>query len=37
MRNGVDPYGHAISEVMPWRALAKMDDDELTAVYEYLK
>jgi mono/diheme cytochrome c family protein len=36
MRTGVDPNGHVISEVMPWRPLGKMDDEELTAVYEYL-
>jgi len=36
MRTGTDPGGHEITERMPWRALGKMDDEELTAVYEYL-
>jgi mono/diheme cytochrome c family protein len=36
MRTGVDPNGHQISEQMPWGPIGRMDDDELTAVYEYL-
>jgi cytochrome c553 len=36
LRTGTDPGGHALNEVMPWRVIGKMDDDELTAVYEYL-
>ena len=36
MRTGVDPGGHKLSEQMPWRPLGKMDDEELSAVYEYL-
>jgi len=36
MRTGTDPSGHEIAEPMPWRAIGKMDDVELTAVYEYL-
>jgi mono/diheme cytochrome c family protein len=36
MRTGTDPGGHQITERMPWRALGKMDDEELAAVYEYL-
>ena len=36
MRTGKDPSGHEISERMPWRALGKMDDVELGAIYEYL-
>jgi mono/diheme cytochrome c family protein len=36
LRTGVDPYGHAIGEMMPWRSIGKMDDEELTAIYEYL-
>jgi mono/diheme cytochrome c family protein len=36
MRTGTDPDGHVISERMPWRAIGKMDDEELGAVYEYL-
>jgi mono/diheme cytochrome c family protein len=38
LRTGVDPYGHRIdSSVMPWRAIGKMDDEELAAIYAYLK
>jgi cytochrome c553 len=36
MRTGIDPDGHELSEQMPWRPIAKMDDAELTAIYEYL-
>jgi mono/diheme cytochrome c family protein len=35
-RTGTDPGGHQIREVMPWRTIGKMDDIELTAMYEYL-
>ena len=27
----------ALSDLMPWRALGRMDDEELTAVFEYLR
>jgi mono/diheme cytochrome c family protein len=37
MRTGLDPTGRPLSELMPWRALGKMDDEELTAVFEYLQ
>jgi mono/diheme cytochrome c family protein len=36
MRTGVDPSGHELSKQMPWRPLGRMDDEELSAVYEYL-
>jgi cytochrome c553 len=36
MRMGTDPAGHQIGEAMPWRAVGKMDDEELTAIYDYL-
>jgi len=35
-RTGKDPTGRQLSEVMPWRTIGQMDDDELTAIYEYL-
>jgi mono/diheme cytochrome c family protein len=36
MRTGVDPNGHELSKEMPWRAIGRMSDEELSAVYEYL-
>jgi cytochrome c553 len=36
LRTGTDPTGRHLSELMPWRVLGRMDDEELTAVYEYL-
>jgi hypothetical protein len=28
--------GRELSDQMPWRQIGKMDDEELTAIYEYL-
>jgi mono/diheme cytochrome c family protein len=36
LRTGKDPNGHGLSEQMPWRPIGKMDDVELSAVYQYL-
>jgi cytochrome c553 len=36
LRTGKDPSGHELGERMPWRPLGKMDDVELSAIYEYL-
>jgi mono/diheme cytochrome c family protein len=36
LRSGVDPNGHELGQNMPWRPLGRMDDEELSAVYEYL-
>jgi mono/diheme cytochrome c family protein len=37
MRTGIDPNGHELDgRVMPWPAIGNMDDDELSALYEYL-
>ncbi|QPF89910.1 cytochrome c [Bradyrhizobium commune] len=36
MRTGVDPNGHRLDEQMPWRPIGRMDDDELSAMYQYL-
>jgi mono/diheme cytochrome c family protein len=36
MRSGVDPAGHKLAKQMPWQPIGKMDDEELTAVYQYL-
>jgi mono/diheme cytochrome c family protein len=37
MRTGVDPSGHTIQPPMPWKAIGRMDDEELTALYTYLR
>lgn len=36
MRTGTDPWGRQLSKEMPWRPIGAMDDEELTALYEYL-
>jgi mono/diheme cytochrome c family protein len=36
MRSGIDPAGHQIGKEMPWQPIGKMDDEELTAMYQYL-
>jgi cytochrome c553 len=36
LRTGTDPGGHELGQQMPWRPFGKMDDEELSAVYEYL-
>jgi mono/diheme cytochrome c family protein len=36
LRTGVDPTGHVLSEVMPWRSIARLDDVELSAIHAYL-
>lgn len=36
MRTGVDSTGHQIRPPMPWKAIGKLDDVELAALYEYL-
>jgi hypothetical protein len=36
LRTGVDPNGHVLSAQMPWKALGRMDDDDLAAMYMYL-
>jgi mono/diheme cytochrome c family protein len=36
MRTGIDPDNHQIQEPMPWRTLAKMDDQDLEALFQVL-
>jgi mono/diheme cytochrome c family protein len=36
MRSGVNPQGYHLSENMPWKAIGRMDDVELTAIHAYL-
>jgi hypothetical protein len=35
MRTGTDPSGHQLSKQMPWGSIGQLDDEELTALYEY--
>ena len=37
MRTGKDPAGHELNPFMPWRTTGQMTDDELAALYTYLK
>lgn len=37
LRTGVNPSGQKLKSTMPWQTYGKMDDQELTAVWEYLK
>lgn len=36
MRTGIGPTGHHLGKEMPWQPIGKMDDEELSAVYECL-
>ena len=36
LRTGMDPSGHQLGKEMPWQPIGKMDNEELTAMYEYL-
>ena len=37
MRSGVKPTGQAFPDRMPWENASRMDDTDLSALYEYLK
>jgi mono/diheme cytochrome c family protein len=37
IRTGVDPNGHEINPVMPWRRYAGMTDDELKAIWIFVQ
>jgi hypothetical protein len=38
LRTGVDPSGHALDNTqMPWETIGLLDDEELGALYAYLK
>ena len=37
IRTGEDPGGHILSDAMPWKVIARLDDEELGALYEYLR
>jgi mono/diheme cytochrome c family protein len=36
LRTGVDPSGHSLSTVMPWKQIGRFDDVELSAIFQYL-
>jgi hypothetical protein len=36
VRTGIDRGGHELDDLMPWRDVGKLDDDELVGLYEYL-
>ena len=37
LRTGTNPSGHALKPPMPWKQIGRMDETELTALYEYLR
>jgi len=37
LRTGRDPLGHMLDPFMPWRAFGQMNDDELAAIWLYLR
>jgi mono/diheme cytochrome c family protein len=36
LRTGIDPSGHEMSPLMPWKSTGRLDDVELSALYQYL-
>jgi cytochrome c553 len=36
LRTGTDPGGHQLNPQMPWQAISRMDDTDLSALYKYL-
>jgi mono/diheme cytochrome c family protein len=37
LRTGVNPRGDSLSSFMPWRQVRRMTDDDLRAIYRYLR
>ena len=37
LTTGADPNRHRLNDFMPWRTIRNMTDDELEAIYQYLK
>jgi len=37
MRTGINPAGHQIAPFMPWKYIGKLTDDELRAIFLYLR
>ena len=36
LRTGVNPSGRELSPLMPWQSTGRLDDVELSALYQYL-
>ena len=38
MRTGVTPFGEELdNDEMPWESIGKLDDEALTALYEFVR
>jgi hypothetical protein len=37
IRTGVNPRGDSLKPIMPWRETARMTDDDLRAIFRYLR
>jgi mono/diheme cytochrome c family protein len=37
LRTGIDPRGDSLHSFMPWRQVRRMSDDDLRAIYRYLR
>lgn len=37
IRTGVDPTGHQLNPVMPWKSFSGMTDEELLAIWQFVK
>jgi hypothetical protein len=37
MRTGIKPTGQAFPDTMPWKNASRMTDEDLFALYEYIK
>ncbi|MGB8648613.1 MAG: cytochrome c [Anaerolineae bacterium] len=37
MRTGITPSGKALTDFMPWKSVGQLTDEELKAIYQYLK
>jgi cytochrome c553 len=37
LRTGVNPHGDSLNPFMPWRQVRRMSDDDLRAIYRYLR
>ena len=37
MRTGVTPFSEELSDEMPWEAIGRLDDESLSALYEFLR